>query len=1092
MYRLSPSFKTFVSSVVKKLPVRRIAHWSTWTSTLLLLTTVAAADEPVGQAPPDAAVQTPPPSTSTFPQIYNNDKDPTAQPMSAEKAAATMKLPEGFTCSVFAAEPDVQNPIAMTWDGRGRLWIAENYTYADRKMRFDLSLKDRVICLEDSDNDGKADKRTVFTDQVQMLTSIEYGHGGVWLMCPPQLLFIPDADRDDVPDGPPQVVLDGFTVAEANYHNFANGLRWGPDGWLYGRCGGSCPGEIGVPGTAAENRAPLRGGIWRYHPTRKTVEVLCSGTTNPWGNDWNEEGELFFINTVNGHLWHMIPGAHYTRPFTLDPRPYVYELIDQHADHYHFDTGQAWHAQRDGKANDLGGGHAHQGCAIYHAPIDKDAPGVWPEEYHGRLFTNNLHGRRLNVERLDREGSGYVGRHEPDFMLAEDPFYRGLDMRFGPDGQMYLIDWSDTGECHEHDGVHRTSGRVYRIAYEGAASGPSVADLRDPNVWTIADRFDARNRWFRTQALIMQSEKEFRTGFWPLVMFLSTSAGSQNPNSITSDDLFRLHNLLGQTEPDGVTLEPNPPEIELPSDAKTGGPHPIDQLPPLATRLFYDRLLHRIDSPLGPTKSQVKMNVTHQVASQHLDMILNANQEPFDIWASAAHRLVLASTLQRLPIRLRGRLANSLVSYTEDANDHNLPLMVWYGLIPVAEHHPEQLVGVVAACTWPRTGRLITRRLTEMIEDNPKPLEGVIDVAIENADKREWVIAGLEQGLEGIRKATPPSNWDAFTKAVAESSDEKLIAKVQELSVVFGDGRAMEAVRKIALNGDGDHASRAAALQTLIDSRDEQLREICEKLLNDARINVQAASGLSLFDDPEIADALIKSYNRFRSPQRPKVIALLSSRPSFGHQLMAAMDRGRIPRDHLSAYQVRQMNAFGDDELAEKIRSTWGEIRESSAERTAKVEHLKESLTAAVLSKADLSHGRALFAKSCGKCHQLFGDGGKIGPILTGANRTNMHYLTENIIDPSAVVSKDFRMSVLILADGRVLSGLVTESTDRIVKLETPTETYVIATEDIEEREITPQSPMPEGLLDQLSEDDIRDLFAYLQSPSQVPLPAAE
>lgn len=1059
------------------------------------------ADEPVGQASPDAAAQ--PPTTSTFPEIYNSEAQQTAEPMPAEQAAATMKLPEGFTCTVFASEPDVQNPIAMTWDGRGRLWIAENYTYAERNMRFDLSLKDRVIVLEDSDNDGKADKRTVFTDQVQMLTSVEYGHGGVWLMCPPQLLFIPDADRDDVPDGPPVVKLDGFTVAEANYHNFANGLRWGPDGWLYGRCGGSCPGDIGKPGTPNDQRVPLRGGIWRYHPTRETVEVLCSGTTNPWGHDWNEDGELFFINTVNGHLWHMIPGAHYTRPFTLDPRPYVYELIDQHADHYHFDTGKAWHQQRAGVANDLGGGHAHQGCAIYHTPIDKDAPGVWPEEYHGRLFTNNLHGRRLNVERLDREGSGYVGRHEPDFMIAEDPFYRGLDMRFGPDGQMYLIDWSDTGECHEHDGVHRTSGRVYRIAYEGAVSGPSVADLRTPDLLQLADRYDDSQRWHRSQILIRLGENaypnKFGFGSGPYGIAATIRSWFGQSKFVEGDEVFTEFDLFllavyfdfgWGTMGGNQRFDCFDKHLGLNWFDEIDKRGEIDRPPvePLMVRLFLEGNLESLDTPLEYRHVPLG-DVDGRADFPKLFTMLRSKVLRDVFWRTARHRLAVCSALQRMHLKKRAEVAEQLVSYEQDANDHNLPLMVWYGLIPVAEHHPDHLVDVVKACTWPRTGRLITRRLTEMIEDNRKPLEGVIDVAIADSSKRDWVIAGLEQGLEGIRKATPPSNWDAFATAVNDSSDGKLIAKVQELSVVFGDGRAMDAVRQIALNPDSDHASRAAALQTLIDSRDEQLRPICEKLLSDARINVQAASGLALFEDPTIADALIKSYRRFRSPQRPKIIAILASRPSFAGQLLDAMGRGKIPVDHLTAYQVRQINAFGDDALTEQVKSVWGEIRESSAERTAKVEHLKETLTVDVLSKADLSHGRALFAKSCGKCHQLFGDGGNIGPILTGANRTNMHYLAENIVDPSAVVSKDYRMSVLVLDDGRVLSGLVTESTDRTTKLETPTETFVISTEEILERKVTSQSPMPEGLLDQLSEDDIRDLFAYLQSPSQVALP---
>ena len=181
-------------------------------------------------------------SAEEFPGIRNSEPDASARPPAAEEALKMFELPGGFTANLFASEPEVQNPIAMTWDGRGRLWIAENYTYAERQTRFDLSMRDRVLILEDTDGDGRADKRTVFTDKVSMLTSVEVGRGGVWLMCPPQLLFIPDADGDDVPDGEPVVLLDGFTVAEANYHNFANGLRWGPDSWLYGRVGHSCPG----------------------------------------------------------------------------------------------------------------------------------------------------------------------------------------------------------------------------------------------------------------------------------------------------------------------------------------------------------------------------------------------------------------------------------------------------------------------------------------------------------------------------------------------------------------------------------------------------------------------------------------------------------------------------------------------------------------------------------------------------------------------------------------------------------------------------------------------------------------------------------
>src|SRR3954470_17897198 len=222
-----------------------------------------------------------------------NTETASARALPPEQAAAGFRLPPGFQVTVFAAEPDVQNPIAMAWDPRGRLWIAENYTYAEKTIRFDQHLRDRILIFEDSDHDGRFDKRQVFTDDVQQLTSVEVGHGGVWALCPPQLLFFPDRNNDGVPDGPAQVMLDGFKIPTANYHNFANGLHWGPDGWLYGRSGASAPGEIGKPGTPDAERLPLRGGIWRYHPRRQVAEVLTAGPMNPWGTDWNEHGELF-------------------------------------------------------------------------------------------------------------------------------------------------------------------------------------------------------------------------------------------------------------------------------------------------------------------------------------------------------------------------------------------------------------------------------------------------------------------------------------------------------------------------------------------------------------------------------------------------------------------------------------------------------------------------------------------------------------------------------------------------------------------------------------------------------------------------------
>ena len=288
-----------------------------------------------------------------FPEPTNNQPEtiPFTPP---DKALCMMHLPPGFKATLFAHEPDVRQPIAMCWDEHGRLWIAENYTYSDGAERFDMKLKDRILIFEDTDNDGHFDKRTVFCDDLQMLTSIERGFGGVYALCPLNLLWIPT--KNDKSSGPPQILLDGFCTTAQSRHTLANGLKWGPDGWLYGRVGISSTSWIGVPGdggagvspvNAGEHgqdaRAPIRkptaGGIWRYHPTRKIFEPYCHGTTNPWGMDWDEHGEMFFINTVIGHLWHGIQGAHFKRMHGEDPASHIYGLIDQHADHYHWDTG---------------------------------------------------------------------------------------------------------------------------------------------------------------------------------------------------------------------------------------------------------------------------------------------------------------------------------------------------------------------------------------------------------------------------------------------------------------------------------------------------------------------------------------------------------------------------------------------------------------------------------------------------------------------------------------------------------------------------------------------------------------------------------
>lgn len=902
-----------------------------------------------------------------FPAIYNSDPGNT-QPPTPQESLKMLKLPPGFKATLFASEPDVQNPIGMAWDAKGRMWVAENYTYAERSKRFDLGLKDRVIILEDKDWDGVAETRKVFTEDVQMLTSVEVGRGGVWLMCPPQVLFIPDRNGDDIPDGEPEVVLDGFTVAKDNYHNFANGLRWGPDGWLYGRCGHSCPGRLGVPGTPDDQRIPMKGGIWRFHPERKIVEVLTHGTTNPWGHDWDQNGEMFFINTVTGHLWHLIHGAHLMDSSTMNPL--VYEKLDTIADHYHYDRSGSWTESRDGKANSLGGGHAHIGMMIYQGT-------QWPEQYHNKLFTLNMHGRRANVERLERNGSGYVGKHEPDVFLTDDPWFRGIEISTGPDGSGFILDWSDTGECHDSTGVHRTSGRIFRISYGDVKKPETPFAWRKP-----LPKPDLKGDEHQRVLAIREM-----TQFWPIDLV----TGKQHPKA--ADDIQGFEALLKLANEDSSSL-------------------------------VY---------------------------------------------------LTLASTLQRLPLKNRADLANELLNHTKYADDPFLPNMVWYGISPLAKHDPAALVKIALYCTWPKTLKWIARSLATQ----PEHLNALLTSA--KPEQAPSILEGMAEAFKGLRKVPKPVSWDAFTVLTKGQTNY-----IRDLSILFGDGRALDDVKKIVLDAQAEISTREAALKTLIEARPADLRTVCEGLLDVRGLNVAAVRGLTLFDDPAIGQRLAKNYRKFAPADRSAVLDALVSRAAWAAEMLECVSKGQIDRTEVTAFHARQIRDFKDEALTKKLTEAWGELRESATDKKELIEKIKKQLDAPTLAKANLSQGRVLFTAICGACHQMYGQGGKIGPDLTGSGRANIDYLLENIADPSGVVSADYRMSLLTLKDGRTLSGVITGTTDKTVSLRTLAETMTLEKSEITKTDTSPVSMMPEGLLLAFQPDQIRDLIAYLMHPVQV------
>jgi putative heme-binding domain-containing protein len=735
-------------------------------------------------------------------------------------------------------------------------------------------------------------------------------------------------------------------------------------------------------------------------------------------------------------------------------------MIDQHADHYHFDTGKGWQASRDGAANDLGGGHAHSGAVIYQGDN-------WPPAYRDKLLTLNLHGRRINCERLERHGSGFQGRHAPDFAVFADPWFRGLDLATGPDGGVFVIDWSDTGECHESTGVHRTSGRIFKIVYgPAAAADPASHDIRHKSSLELAALLGHANAWFARQAADLLAGRHYQgedLSAVKLELRRKISSSAESAHSV-----HRLRALWGLTR----LQAPSERDLELQKLLHDPDEH---------VRVWGIRLLvdgWPLDTVLGRRPARKEAVVPAGLLDEFVRIAAN---DP-----SPLVRLTLASTLQRLPLPQRAPLAIALLRRAEDAQDHNLPLVVWYGLAPLGNSDPQALVPLAAASQWPGTRRLIARRLAENVAQNQAPLNALLTESMRQpAPFAADVMAGLSTGLAGWHTAPRPAAWDEFQRRFA--TDAVLGEQVRDLSVLFGDGRALDEVRRVALDEAAEIDVRGRALQTLVDTQAPELDKICEKLLNVRFVNVAALRGLAALGQAESGARLVRAYRTFHQSDRPQVISALVARPRWAMDLLDAIAAGRIPREDLTPFHARQIRSLGDDTLNERLRAVWGELRDSPDEKRAIIEELKTKLTPEQLAQADPSRGRAVFAKACATCHTLYGEGARRGPDLTGSQRTNLDYLLENIVDPSATVAADYRVHVFSLADGRVLTGVATARTANTISIMTQTETLTLQLSEVESQQPSAQSLMPDGLLQPLTADQTLDLFAYLGTRQQVP-----
>jgi putative membrane-bound dehydrogenase-like protein len=962
------------------------------------------------------------------------DKAPA--PLPAAKAAKTMLLPGGFHATVFAAEPDVVQPISFCIDARGRLWVAEALNYGT----WQPTGKDRIVILEDK-GDGHGISRKVFYEGFNYITGIEVGFGGVWVMSPPKLYFIPDRDGDDKPDGEPQVLFDGFGYKESR-HNLANGFTWGPDGWLYAGHGRTSPSDVGRPGTPPDQRVHCDGGVYRIHPTRLVFENFADGTTNPWGADFDDFGQCFVSNCVNPHLFHMIQGGHYepwrNRPSSL----YAYERLPTCADHLHYASTAADEFGLDtAQTLALGGGHAHCGTLIYLGD-------QFPVEYRNTVFMCNVHGRRINHDILRRKGSGYTASHGPDFMIATDPWFLGVTLRVGPDGSIFVSDWSDTGECHTYH-PHTETGRIYRISY-GQPQANKPVDLAGLTDGELVKLQLHANDWYVRQARRLLQERAAKPGWkgesvhQALRQMLATPK-LDVPKRLRA--LWALHVTGGLDATRLVSLLDDPSEY---------------------IRAWAIQLLCE-----GPMTVEVVLRKFVELAKGDPSQVV---------------RLYLAAALQRLPLQRRWAIVEGLLSHASDAGDSNLPLMYWYGIEPIVPTDPARALRLALAASIPLVRQFVARRAVEQAcaqgsNADLGPLVAMLPEASEEVQLD--LLKGAREGLRGRKSLKMPADWPAVYARLAQSDNAAIRRLGVVLGLVFGDAQALADLRKTALRASAQPDERLAALEALIEKRVPDLAPVLHDLLADKVMRGAALRGLASFADPATPQRVLAIYPQLTNEEKHDAIATLASRRKYALDLLQAVERKTVPRTDVSAYAARQLYSLHDKQVNKRLRQVWGEVHESSAQKEKQIARYKALLTPAYLKKADVRNGRLVFRKTCQQCHKLYGEGGTIGPDLTGSNRSELDYLLSNIVDPSAEVAQDYRMSIVATRDGRVITGMIVERSPSRFVIQTATERIILPSEDVEMVKDSPASLMPEGQLDTLTKQQIRDLIAYLAGKKQ-------
>ena len=945
--------------------------------------------------------------------------------LNPQEAVEAMTIKKGYEGNVWASEPMITQPMAFCWDDRGRLWVAENRDYESRGHGFSSAGNSRILILEDTDGDGEADSEKVFLEGLAFPAAMAVGFDGLFLGAPPNLLFVPDRNQDDKADlDDIEVLLTGWGIRDR--HETLNSLHWGPDGWLYGLQGFATPSKIRKPKGKGRlyyhndefpedlleaEGVDINGGVWRYHPIKDRFEVVAHGFSNPWGIDYDAKGQLFISACVIPHLWHVIPGGIYHRQGGQHFNPYAYEDIKTIADHRHRS--------------------AHGGARIYQSD-------AFPAEERGRIFMANIHEHAVLSDVLEPSGSGFIGRHGDEFMMANNAQWVGFSMEIGPDGGLYALDWHDADICGQ-EVLHSETGRIFRYMPE-----ESLAE-------DFKGRYEDLNRLSDLELVDLQtSSSDWHSRRARGILHKRAANGSLNKG--TGNALKQI--FKHSDHPDwrlramwSLHLVGGFSEKELLESLGDKDQH---------VRAWAIQLLCEDENPSGEALSKFSQM---------------AKDDP-----SPVVRLYLAAALQRISSTHIWPIAANLLQHAGDAEDHNLPKMIWYGIEPLIASDPEKFMDLALQSKIPMTTQFMARRTVD--EDQLELLASTIGKAGANVGD---LLEGMLNGMEGRTDLEVPSNWKNVAEKLRQSSTESREYALA-ISDLFGDAEATQRAFATLNNSSAPTEQRIRALQILTAQQRPELVNEIHSLLKNTDLRTEAIRSIAAFDNEALGRLLIQNYNQFNQQEKTLTIQTLSSRPRYGNMLAHEIKEERIPKKEISPSMARQLLRVVGSGFIE----IWGPI-ESVPKDAAAYQKYRDILTEQALANGDVKKGKALFVNTCGTCHKMYGEGEVMGPDLTGSNRTDVDYILLNVLEPSAEIQDAYKMVVITTRDGRNYSGNVIAENERQLTLRVVgQEPVIINKSTIQSREVTPVSMMPPGLFENLSDQEVIDLMAYLKTNKRV------